>query len=89
MKQIIQSNRFRRDYKRMMKRGLNPQKLTLVLELLIADQPLPARCRPHRLSGEYMGFWECHIEPDWLLIYDTGPEFLELAATGSHADLFR
>jgi mRNA interferase YafQ len=36
-----------------------------------------------------MGFWECHIEPDWLLIYDLGPEFLELAATGSHADLFR
>ncbi len=89
MKQIIQSNRFRRDYKRMLKRGLNPQKLAQVLELLIAGQLLPARCRPHRLSGEYMGFWECHIEPDWLLIYDVGPEFLELAATGSHADLFR
>jgi mRNA interferase YafQ len=89
MKQVIQSNRFRRDYKRMLKRGLKPQKLAQVLELLIADQPLPVRCRPHRLSGEYMGFWECHIEPDWLLIYDVGPEFLELAATGSHADLFR
>jgi mRNA interferase YafQ len=89
MKQVIQSNRFKRDYKRMLKRGLKPQKLAQVLELLVSDQPLPERCRPHRLSGEYMGFWECHIEPDWLLIYDVGPEFLELAATGSHADLFR
>jgi mRNA interferase YafQ len=89
MKQIIRSNRFKRDFKRALKRGLDSRKLAEVLELLMADQPLPARCRPHRLSGEYLGFWECHIEPDWLLIYDVGPDFLELAATGSHSDLFR
>ncbi len=89
MKQIIQSNRFKRDYKRIRKRGLNPKKLEAILGLLLADQPLPERCRPHKLSGEYSGFWECHIEPDWLLIYDITPEFLELAAMGSHADLFR
>jgi mRNA interferase YafQ len=59
------------------------------LSLLLADEQLPERCRPHKLIGNYLGFWECHIEPDWLLIYDVTPEFLELAAMGSHADLFK
>ncbi|NJM30635.1 MAG: type II toxin-antitoxin system YafQ family toxin [Rhizobiales bacterium] len=88
MRRIIQSTRFKRDYKRAMKRGLDSRKLEAVIGLLLADKPLPARCRPHRLSGAYGGFWECHIEPDWLLVYDVRPDFLELAATGTHADLF-
>ena len=88
MKQIIQSNRFKRDVKRVLKRGLNIGKFEIILGLLVEGAPLPDRCRPHKLSGNYLGFWECHIEPDWLLIYDTGSDFVELAATGSHADLF-
>ncbi len=88
-KQIIRSNRFKRDYKRTLKRGLNLKKLEVVIEHLLMDTALPERCRPHKLVGEHSGFWECHIEPDWLLIYDISDEFLELAAMGSHADLFR
>lgn len=89
MRRIILSGRFRKDLKRMQKRGADLGKLDEVLRLLVADQPLPARCRPHRLSGEFDRFWECHIQPDWLLIYDISPETLDLAATGTHADLFR
>ncbi len=60
-----------------------------MLEALVNDIALPRRFRPRRLLGEYAGYWECHIEPDWLLIYDVTEEFVELAATGSHADLFK
>lgn len=89
MKEIISSNRFKRDVKRMQKRGADLNKLQGILQMLVADQPLPARCRPHKLSVDFMGFWECHIEPDWLLIYDVSDDFIELAATGTHADLFK
>lgn len=74
----------------MKKRGVASSKLSEVLELLAADQPLPERCRPHKLVGEWTDFWECHIEPDWLLVYDLDdPDALTLVATGTHADLFR
>ena len=74
----------------MKKRGAQASKLAEVLSLLAADLPLPERCRPHKLVGEWNGFWECHIEPDWLLVYDLDdPKVLTLVATGSHADLFR
>jgi mRNA interferase YafQ len=89
MKQIIKSNRFKQDFKLMLRRGADPQKLEAIITYLIAAEPLPARCRPHKLSGAYFGFWECHIQPDWLLIYAVGVEFIELAATGTHADLFK
>ena len=89
MRKIIQSGRFKRDFKRVLKRGCSPEKLAEVIELLMSDTPLPARCRPHRLVGDYSGYWECHIAPDWLLVYDLSEDELILAATGSHADLFR
>jgi len=89
MKLIIKSNRFKRDFKRVLKRGLDPTKLEKVLEALVNSVPLPRHNRPHRLVGDYLGYWECHIEPDWLLIYDVTDEYIELAATGSHADLFK
>jgi mRNA interferase YafQ len=73
----------------MMKRGADTKKLGAIVDMLAADQPLPARMRPHRLSGRFNHFWECHIEPDWLLIYDLTPEAVELVATGTHSDLFR
>jgi mRNA interferase YafQ len=89
MKEIIQTNRFRRDLKRIKKRGYDLGKLGTIINLLAAEQPLPDRCRPHKLSGEFGGLWECHVEPDWLLVYDVTEELVELAATGTHADLFR
>jgi len=89
MKPIIKSNRFKRDFKRVLKRGLDPVKLEHVLEALVNGVPLPRRYRPHQLVGDYLGYWECHIEPDWLLIYDVTDDYVELAATGSHADLFK
>ena len=88
MRQIIQSTKFKSDYKRMQKRGRKSAKLQAVIQLLLDDNPLPARCKPHKLGGNFAGFWECHIEPDWLLIYDVNDRYLELAATGTHADLF-
>ncbi len=89
MKELYQSNRFKRDYKRVIKRGRSPAKLEVLLELLVQDEPLPERCRPHKLSGNYDQLWECHIEPDWLLIYSVAEDFIDLVRTGSHADLFK
>lgn len=89
MRRIAFGNAFKKDHKRMMKRGAPAAKLDTVLQKLMNDQPLPARNRPHMLSGEWKGFWECHIEPDWLLIYDLDdPQILALHCMGTHADLF-
>jgi mRNA interferase YafQ len=86
---IAYGSAFKKDYKRMVKRGVTMRKLDDVLNLLMSDTPLPARNRPHMLSGEWRGFWECHIEPDWLLIYDLDdPAVLALHRTGTHSDLF-
>lgn len=89
MKQLVRSNRFKRDYKLAIKRQLNLEKLHNIIRLLANDESLPDRCNPHRLKGNYYGHWECHIEPDWLLIYKFDSELLELAAMGSHSDLFK
>jgi mRNA interferase YafQ len=89
MKEIIYSNRFKRDYKLATKRHLNLEKLHDVIRLLANEVALLERCKPHKLKGNYFGYWECHVEPDWLLIYKIEGEFIEMAATGTHADLFR
>jgi mRNA interferase YafQ len=80
---------FKKDNKRMVKRGANLGKLNDILSRLMNDEPLPRKNRPHMLSGEWKGFWECHIAPDWLLIYDLDdPEVLALHRMGTHSDLF-
>ena len=81
---------FKKDYKRMLKRGCNPQNLQDVLSFLVNQQPLPEKYRDHNLSGNYTGYRECHIEPDWLLIYKIFNDklVLVLTSTGSHSDLF-
>ncbi|MBY0428414.1 MAG: type II toxin-antitoxin system YafQ family toxin [Alphaproteobacteria bacterium] len=63
-------------------------KLQTVVNLLIADELLPPRYKPHKLSGDYANLWECHIEPDWLLIYDFNDDTLELLRLGTNSDLF-
>ena len=82
------TKQFERDLKTATKRGKNLDKLWAVVERLVNSEPLAVRHRPHRLSGNWGPCWECHIEPDWLLIWHETEEELVLAATGTHSDLF-
>ncbi|MBR6445918.1 MAG: type II toxin-antitoxin system YafQ family toxin [Prevotella sp.] len=81
---------YERDVKRAIRRGLDIEKLLDVVRLLRQGKPLPAKFRNHLLTGDYKGFWECHITPDWLLLYqkDTEIRIISLYRTGSHADIF-
>ena len=88
MRKIVRTSLFKRDYKRIKRRGYGEQKLVDILQLLAEDEPLPQICRPHKLAGKYTGLWECHISPDWLLIYEYAEKELILRRTGTHADLF-
>jgi len=80
--------KFRRDLKRIEKRGKNRASLAAVLETLQAEKPLAPQHHDHALSGDWQGFRECHIENDWLLIYRVDRDALILTAsrTGTHAD---
>lgn len=90
MLSIVISNQFKKDLKLAKKRGLKINQLKEVIDTLANSQPLSEKYRDHNLSGEYSGFRECHIEPDWLLIYRVEDRELELFLfrTGSHSDLF-
>jgi mRNA interferase YafQ len=89
MKAIRRTSQFKRDVKRMQRQGRELEKLKRVLESLVQGEPLAARYRDHVLVGQYKGTRECHIEPDWLLIYELGEAEIVLIRTGSHSDLFR
>lgn len=83
------TRQFEKDVKRMRKRDKDVQWLKEVLSSLIAEEPLAERHRDHALIGNYKGRRECHIEPDWLLIYKlTGNEII-FERTGTHSDLFK
>ncbi len=90
MLEIVLSNRFKRDLKAASKRGYNLNLLNEVVSTLASCQTLPMKNRDHELSGGYSGFRECHIAPDWLLIYRVVEEdlILYLMRTGTHSDLF-
>ena len=89
MRQLAFKSTFKKDLKRMSKRGVALVKLERVLTDLQNDKDLPARNRAHMLSGEWRGFMECHIESDWLLIYDMREiDSVTLHRTGTHSDLF-
>lgn len=90
MLKLETTSQFRKDYKRIKKRGYNIALLEEVIDTLLAEQPLEAIYRDHALVGSYLGFRECHILPDWLLIYTINQDKLILTAarTGSHSDLF-
>ncbi|MBD5144862.1 MAG: type II toxin-antitoxin system YafQ family toxin [Ruminococcus sp.] len=90
MYRIEFTNKMKRDAKLMKKRGKDMSKLTNVLNLLAAETTLPQSFRDHRLTGDLSDFRECHIEPDWLLIYQFHDDVLTLTATGTgtHSDLF-
>lgn len=86
------SGQFKKDYKLAVKRGCDPEKLEEVVELLCNETPLPEKYRDHALvnSRNYKGMRECHIQPDWLLVYKIVQKrlILQLIRTGSHSDLF-
>ncbi|MBF5059137.1 type II toxin-antitoxin system YafQ family toxin [Candidatus Neptunochlamydia vexilliferae] len=69
MLEIIRTTQFKRDVKRLIKQRKKLEKLKQVINKLVEEEPLPTKLRNHKLSGNYRGRWECHIEPDWLLIY--------------------
>ena len=90
MLDIVVSNRFKKDLKLAMKRGYNMALLETVVECLASGQLLEKRYQDHLLTGEYGGFRECHITPDWLLVYQVRHTelVLFLSRTGTHSDLF-
>jgi mRNA interferase YafQ len=88
MRRIAQRNQFRADLKRQKRRSANIEELIAVVEMLAEYGEVPAGYQPHKLSGEWTGVWECHIEPDWLLIYSITEEEVLLIRTGTHDDLF-
>jgi len=87
---IEYTNKMKKDVKRMKKRGKDMRKLIYVLAVLASGQSLPPNYRDHQLTGNLKDFRECHIEPDWLLMYQFHDDVLVLTATatGTHADLF-
>lgn len=90
---VAPSTKFKKDLKKIIKQGKNRKLLDHVIEKLQVQEPLQKKHCDHALIGEYTGYRECHITPDWLLIYRVknghSIELLELTRTGSHSDLFK
>ncbi len=87
---LRKTRQFEKDLKRMAKRGMPLRELETVIDRLLEQIPLPEKYRDHPLVGDYTGFRECHVRPDWLLIYTIQAERLVLTCmrTGTHSDLF-
>ena len=90
MYEIRPTKRFQRDVKRIQKRGYDMSLLSDILKKLANGEPLPPKNRDHQLTRDFNGCRECHITPDWLLVYETVEEelILYLTRTGTHSDLF-
>ncbi|GHT25375.1 addiction module toxin, RelE/StbE family [Planctomycetales bacterium] len=90
MYDVRYDSKFKKDFKRIKKRGYDMELLQKVLVTLRAGEELDERHKDHPLIGNYIGYRECHIKPNWLLIYKIDPEHnkLELTRTGTHSDLF-
>lgn len=89
--EIIVTNQFKKDYKQAIKRGLEIELLDEIIRILGKGEKLPEKNKDHALTGNWVGFRECHIKPDWLLIYKVEDNVLvlTLSRTGTHSDLFR
>jgi mRNA interferase YafQ len=85
---VTRTTQFKKDFKLILKHGYNTELLFDVVDFVLRGERLPERFRNHRLSGEDKDCWECHIKPDWLLIYRLEGEALQLVRTGTHSDLF-
>ncbi len=92
IKEINRTAQFKKDYKKAIKRGCKEEDFKTVLKYLVAQKPLPDKYRDHQLQDtkDYKNVRECHINPDWLLIYRIEKEqlFLDLIRTGTHSELF-
>ncbi len=90
MYKIIASNKFQKDYKLCQKRGLNMSLINDLILELEKNGKVPSKHKPHLLKGNYKGLWECHIQPDWLLVWMIEEEvkLISLTRTGTHSDLF-
>ena len=88
MLDVRYSTKFKRDFKVCAKRGYNLKRLQNVIDILRVPDSLPPKNRDHNLTGHYAGYRECHVEPDWLLIYQQTETELLLYRTGTHSDLF-
>lgn len=90
MYNIEYTGSFKRDYKLALKRGYREQLIQNIIILLADGTQLPAKNKPHKLTGDYKDCWECHIQPDWLLIWqiNINTSTLILIRTGTHSDLF-
>ena len=88
MRELILTTRIRRDLRRAARRGKDERRLREVLDKLIAGEPLEPRHRAHQLTGSMAPLWECHIENDWLLVWDEDDNTVTLMQTGTHSDIF-
>lgn len=90
-KQVVFTTQFKKDYKTAIKRGLPIEELDAVIKLLASGSVLPEKYKDHNLTGNWRDFRECHILPNWLLIYKISNNnlILTLTRTGSHSDLFK
>jgi mRNA interferase YafQ len=90
MWQPVYTKRFEQSVAHCVKRGYDMNLLKEIVVILLAGAPLPERCKPHKLSGNFVNHWECHIKPDWLLIYRYNEAVMQLVfeETGTHSDLF-
>lgn len=85
---LSQTNQFKKDIKRAQKLGKDLAKLKTVIDLLLAGKKLPPKNRDYQLGGNWGGHRDCHIEPDWILIYKILDDEIRLERTGTHSDLF-
>ncbi|MEW5920173.1 MAG: type II toxin-antitoxin system YafQ family toxin [Bacillota bacterium] len=88
MRSVKYTNQFKKDVKLMAKRGYKMVRLYQVMKALENEESLDNKYKEHRLIGNYKGYLECHIEPDWLLIYKIDGQNLYFVRTGTHSDLF-
>ena len=90
MYELEYTGSFKKDYKRIQKRGYDIELLITIFEQLTISANVNTEYKPHKLLGKYAGYWECHIKPDWLLIWEVNEQkqSVILHYTGTHSDLF-
>jgi len=89
MLKLFTTNKFERELEKLIRVGKKDEKLKRIVVQLLQEEPLEPKCRNHKLRGEYQDRWECHVEPDWLLIYKKSAEAITLERTVSHSELFK
>ena len=90
MYKLLQTNEYKKRLKKLIKNGYDINKMKAVVDLLVEGKPLPPKYKDHPLKGDFIGFRECHVEPDWLLVYKIQNDvlILTLVTTGTHSNLF-